>query len=386
MTTTYAAQKLVEHEYGDIVDAYAGKLMPSVQLPTFANTDKIFPVRTIAKGAGSLTLPYATNALTDLPIPSGGAVHDLFDYVSRNRLVGLLAMKDGEVVHEHYDIGLTPDTRWMSMSMAKSVSTTLVGAAIKDGFIGSVDDQLVKYMPDLAGSGYDGVSIRHLMQMTSGVKWDDTHTVADSERRTMLDLQVAQKHGEIMKLMASLPRIAEPGQVWNYSTGETHVVGALVHAATGKWLADYASEKIWAPMGMEHDAAWWLEAPDGLEVAGSGICATLRDYARLGLFALNEGVIDGEPVVPVKWFKEATEPRMAGTDSLNYGYMWWPVANREGDFSEGAYSARGIFGQYIYINPTRRIVLTILSCRAKPKFAEAIPDNDFFNAAAEAIG
>ncbi|WP_300379094.1 serine hydrolase [Henriciella sp.] len=331
-------------------------------------------------------IPSSPNWMSDFPIPSNGKVYDLYDYVSQNRLVGLLAIKDGEVVYEYHDQGITSDTRWMSMSMAKSVSTTLVGAAIKDGYIGGVDDQLVEYLPELNGSGYDGVSIRHLLQMTSGVKWDDTHTVESSERRTMLDLQVAQKPGEIMNFMASLPRIAEPGQVWNYSTGETHVVGALVRAATGKWLSDYCSERMWSRLGMQDDGAWWLESPGGLEVAGSGICATLHDYARLGLFALNEGVIDGEPVVPEGWFREATEPRMAGNDPLNYGYMWWPVPDRDGNFSERAFSARGIFGQYIYINPTRRIVLTVMSCRSKPKFSETIPDNDFFNAAVDALG
>ncbi|WP_300421692.1 serine hydrolase, partial [uncultured Hyphomonas sp.] len=333
-----------EPQFGDIVTAYAGKLMPDVQMHTFSHTHEIFPTRTIKAGDTVSALPYAATPLSDMPIQANGKSYDLFDYVSQNRLVGLLAIKDGHIVHEYYDQGIGPDTRWMSMSMAKSVSTTLVGTAIKDGFIDSVDDQLVKYLPELSGSGYDGVSIKHLLQMTSGVKWDDTHTVAESERRTMLDLQVGQKPGEIMKFMASLPRIAEPGTVWNYSTGETHVVGALVKAATGKWLSDYCSETMWSRLGMQADAAWWLESPDGLEVAGSGICANLLDYARLGLFALNGGVIDGESVVPEGWFTEATEPRMAGSDPLNYGYMWWPVPDRDGDFKEGAFSARGIFG------------------------------------------
>lgn len=371
---------------GDIVSAYAGKLMPNVQMRTFSNTHKIFPTRTIKKGDDVATLPHSRRPLQDMSISANGETYDLYDYISRNRLVGLLAIKDGEIAYEYLDDGLTSDTRWMSMSMAKSVSTTLVGAAIKDGHIAGVDDQLAKYMPNLIGGGYDGVSIRHLLQMTSGVKWDDTHTVANSERRTMLDLQIAQKPGEIMDFMSSLPRIAEPGDVWNYSTGETHVVGALVKAATGKWLSDYCSEIMWSRLGMQGDASWWLESANGLEVAGSGICATLHDYARLGLFALNRGVIDGEPVVPPGWFKEATEPRMAGAAPLNYGYMWWPVPDRDGDYSEGAFSARGIFGQYIYVNPTRNIVLTVLSCRAKPKFSEAILDNDFFNAAIDALG
>nr|WP_255536312.1 serine hydrolase [Pacificimonas pallii] len=297
-----------------------------------------------------------------------------------------MVVKDGQALLEHYDLGLSPETRWMSMSMAKSVATTLVGCAIKDGFIQNVDELLVTYLPQLRGGGYEPVSIRHLMQMTSGVDWDDTHTDAASHRRHMLALQVAQKGGAILDYMADRSSIAEPGERWNYSTGETHVVGALLKAATGKWLSDYFSEKIWSRIGTEHDAAWWLESPNGLEVAGSGICATMRDYCRFGLFALSGMTLDGEMVVPDDWFREATSIRAAGDDSLPYGYMWWPVPNREGSFDDGAFSARGIFGQYIYINPARNIVITTLSARAKPRYAEVILDNDFFNAVVADIG
>ncbi|WP_047806838.1 serine hydrolase domain-containing protein [Pelagerythrobacter marensis] len=369
-----------------IEQAYAGKLMPGEQVHLFRNTHRAFPCRRISRGDGPVAdLPQSASMIEDLPIRADGQEFDLYDYVSRNRLVGLLMMKDGKVVHERYELGIDASTRWMSMSMAKSVSTLLIGIAIRDGFIGGVDDMLTDYLPGLRGSGYDGVSIRHLMQMTSGVEWDDTHTDSRSHRRHMLDLQIGQEPDRIMTYMASLPRIAEPGTLWNYSTGETHVVGALVKAATGHWLADYASDKIWSRLGMEADAAWWLESPDGLEVAGSGICATLRDYARLGLFAMNDGRIEGEQVLPAGWIEESTVPREAGGNPLNYGYMWWPVPDAAGSFADGAFSARGIFGQYIYVNPAERVVLTVLSARSKPKFAEAILDNHFFNSAVEAL-
>lgn len=272
------------------------------------------------------------------------------------------------------------------MSMAKSIATTLVGAAIQDGSIGSVDDPLTRYLPQLKGGGYDSVSIRHLLQMTSGVRWDDTHTDPTSERRIMLDMQIAQQSGAILNFLSRQPRVAGPGTIWNYSTGETHVVGALIHAAVGRWCADYLSEKIWQPFGMESDASWWLEAPHGLEVAGSGINATLRDYARFGQFMLNDGVIGGTRVLPQGWVQEATQPRQVAGQQLNYGYMWWPVAARNGSFADGAYSARGIFGQYIYINPARQLVVVVLSARAKPKGSEVIADNDFFNSVVEASG
>lgn len=371
----------------DIVDAYAGKLFPGEQFATFSATERSFPTRTVARGAIPVAgLRYAEQKLADLSIVTDKENCDLVDYVSRNRLVGLTIVKDSTVLHERYESGLTPATRWISMSMAKSVATTLVGAAIHDRYIGGVDDPLTDYLPALRGSGYDGVSIRQLMHMTSGVEWDDTHTNPRSHRRHMLELQVGGRHGAIMEYMATLPRVAEPGRVWNYSTGETHVVGALVKAATGKWLADYLSEKIWSRVGMQSDACWWLEAENGLEVAGSGLCATMSDYVRFGLFALNGGTADGEQVVPGDWFKEAGGAARQGDQPLNYGYMWWPVPDRSGSFRDGAFSARGIFGQYIYINPARNLLVTVLSCRAKPKFAEAILDNDFFNAVADAIG
>ncbi|MGL3820671.1 serine hydrolase domain-containing protein [Sphingopyxis sp. R3-92] len=370
----------------NIVDAYAGKLFPNEQFATFSASEKSFPTRTVSRGTGVVAdLRYAATMLPDLPIVTDRESCDLIDYVSRNRLVGLTIVKDGAVVHERYEGGLGPDMRWISMSMAKSAATTLIGAAIVDGHIGGVNDPLTDYLPALRGSGYDGVSIRHLMRMTSGVEWDDTHTNPQSHRRHMLDLQVGGQHGAIMDYMATLPRIAEPGSVWNYSTGETHVVGALVKAATGKWLADYLSEKIWSRVGMQADACWWLEAPDGLEVAGSGLCATMRDYVRFGLFALNGGVAGGEQVVPEGWFADASGAHDSD-DAFNYGYMWWPVPDRSGSFRDGAYSARGIFGQYIYINPARSLLVTVLSSRAKPKYSEAILDNDFFNAVVGAIG
>ncbi len=365
--------------------AYAGKMLPDRQLRLFKDPAWVFSTRRIARGADVFPLPHADQSIAELPIRAAGNEYDLVDYVSRNRVVGLLILHRGRIVLEHYEAGLDRDSRWISMSMAKSVATTLVGAAIRDGFIRGVDDPLTRYLPELAGGGYEGVSVKHLLQMTSGVRWDDTHTDAASERRQMLEMQIAQQPGAILRYVGSQPRIAEPGSAWNYSTGETHVVGALLYAATGRWVADYLSEKIWAPFGMEHDALWWLESKQGLEVAGSGISATLRDYGRFGQFVLGGGVAGGKQVLPDGWIPEATAPRTVGGKQVDYGYMWWAVPGRDGRHDDGAFSARGIFGQYIYINPRRDIVVTVLSARAKPKGAEVIPDNDFFNSTVEAL-
>jgi len=365
--------------------AYEGKLMPGVQVQTFRNAQSLFATRIVRRGAAARPLPYVDAQLLDLQIASRGAQYDLYDYISRNRNAGLLVLKRGQIAFEHYEFGNDERTCWLSMSLAKSISTTLVGAAIQEGLIGSVEDPLTTYLPELEGSAYSGTSIRHLLQMTSGVRWDDGHIDPSTERRQMLELQISQQPGSILRYVAHQPRAAEPGTVWNYSTGETHVVGALLYAVTGRWVADYLSEKIWSKLGMEADATWWLEAPRGLEVAGSGFSATLRDYGRFGLFVLNDGIIDGRRVLPEGWVREVAIPREVGGKRVNYGYMWWPVPSADGSFADDAFSARGIFGQFIYINPREQVVIVVWSSRSKPRGAEVILDNDFFNAVVAAL-
>jgi len=383
------SEKRFENEPGTepslVRKTYEGKLLPGVQVQTFRNAQALFATRVVRRGEGTRPLPYASAPLVDLRISSRGDEYDLFDYISRNRSAGVLVLKRGEIAFEHYEFGNDERTQWLSMSLAKSISTTLVGAAIHDGHIGSIDDPLTAYLPELEGSAYSGTSIRHLLQMTSGVRWDDGHIDPSSERRQMLELQIRQQPGSILQYVAHQPRAAEPGTLWNYSTGETHAVGALLYAATGRWVADYLSAKIWSTVGMEANATWWLEAPQGLEVAGSGFSATLRDYARFGLFVLGDGVIDGQRVLPSGWVREGSIPRIVGGKRVDYGYMWWPVPSADGSFADDAFSARGIFGQFIYINPREEVVIVVWSSRSKPKGAEAILDNDFFNAVVAAL-
>ena len=321
------AQAGTDREREEQVDAdlvrrvYEGRLLPEAQVRAFRNGHRMFATRTVNRGAHTQRLERAEVPLTDVSIHTAGGDYDLYDYFSRNRVASLLVLTRGRIAFERHEFGNDESSRWMSMSMAKSISTTLVGAAIHAGAIGSVDESLTRYLPQLAGTAYDGVSIRHVLQMTSGVRWNDTHTDPRSERCRMLELQIQQQPDAILRYVAQLPRVAAPGTVWNYSTGETHVVGALLRAATGRWAADYLSEKIWSKLGMESDASWWLEAPAGLEVAGSGVSATLRDYGRFGLFILNDGVICGERVLPDGWVQEATAPRKIGGTRVDYGYM-----------------------------------------------------------------
>ena len=186
-------------------------------------------------------------------------------------------------------------------------------------------------------------------------------------------------------MMAALPRAAPPGTENNYNTGETLVAGEIIRAATGMPLAEYLSERIWKKVGMEADANWWLDAPGGIEIAGSGLSATLRDYGRFARFVLEDGCIDTRRVVRAGWFAESTARTTTRGVPRGYGYQWW-LPDRADPVHEGAFLAMGIFGQRIYLNPTRRLAIVALCARPKPSDAHVVEDLAFFGAVARALG
>jgi hypothetical protein len=370
---------------GTVRQVYDGTLTSDIQVSTFRNIDRLFPVRVVKRGSIVLALPRAPKPLSKVEFSSGGKSYDLIDYMALNRVTALLVLKDGKIAYEDYEMGNTENTRWMSMSMVKSITSSLMGAAIQDGHIKSIDDPVTRYVAKLKGSAYDGVSIRYLLQMASGVKWDETYTDPASDRRRMLDAQIAQRPGAIMDLMAKLPRAGAPGTIWNYSTGETFVAGAVVRSAVGRPLAEYLSEKIWTKAGMEADATWWLESPDGLEIGGSGLSATLRDYGRFGLFLMNGGVAGGKRILPEGWVGAAGSSKSVGGKIVDYGYMIWPFSAGSGAANQGAFQALGIYGQHIYVNPREHVVIVVWGALPKPTGKETIADEDFFAAATAAL-
>ena len=367
-------------DIGTVRQIYDGKLYPDIQVNTFRNIDRLFPTRTVARGSVVSELPLSKQPLKDFAYNVDGQRYDLYDVLSMNRVSGLLIIQNGEIVFEKYLLGNTPDTRWMSMSVVKSITATLIGAAIQDGFIRSIDDPIVTYLPRFNGTVYDGVTVKHLLQMSSGVAWNETYTDPASDRRRMLEAQLSQQPDAVLNLMASLPRAAAPGTVWNYSTGETQVAGALVRAATGKPVAQYLSEKIWSKLGMQADANWWLQSAEGLEVGGSGLSATLRDYARLGLFWLHDGVIKtaahSERVLPEGWMKTAGSRQSIGGKTVDYGYMLWPMHGN-------SYAAEGIFGQYLFVDPDAKLVVAMWSAQSKPLYRAGLNEYRFLQALSE---
>lgn len=374
-----------DEKIGTVEQIYDGALLPDDAVSTFRNIDRLFPTRTIKAGGKILELPKADKQLTNVEFKVGDKDYDLYDFMALDSMTALLVLKDGKIAYETYQRGNTEKTRWMSMSVAKSITSTLTGIAIKDGLIAGLDAPVVDYVPALKGSAYDGVSVKDVLMMSSGVKWNETYTDAASDRRALLKAQIGQEPGSAMKLMAGLPRAADPGTVNNYSTGETQVLGEIVHGAVKKPLADYLSEKIWVPFGMESDATWWLDSPDGVEIGGSGISAVLRDYGRFGLFFLNDGKIDGKSILPDGWVKEASLPtKLKNGEKLDYGYMWW-TGWTDASIKDGAFAAVGIQGQNIYINPAKNVVIVTFGAQPKPTGQEPIDPMEFFDAVAAAL-
>jgi len=317
------------------------------QIVRFRNWWRLYPGRTIHAGDAVRELPVSLTDLSELRYEVDGQTYTLDDYKLNYHAAGLLVIKDGEIKHEFYGMGNDEDTRWISFSMSKSVTSMLLGAAIKDGYIKSVDDKVSDYLPLLKNSSYDDATLRDVLQMASGVAWNEDYTDMNSDVASYPDMDLVA----MMNYLGSKERVADPGQVFNYNTGETDLVGAIVRAAIGNNLSSYLQYKIWQPYGMEADAVWSTHGPAG-ERGGCCLNVTLRDYGRIGLFALNDGVLpDGTRVLPEGWMEESTTPSPA---SDGYGYLWWLPG-------DGSYDARGIFGQGIHINPETNLVIVVLS-------------------------
>lgn len=275
---------------------------------------------------------------------------DLDAYLAANRTAGIVILQDGKVRLERYEMDFRPDGRWTSFSVAKSLTSTLVGAAVKDGAIRSLNDPVSDYVDELKGSAYDGVTVEQVLTMTSGVDWNEDYDDPNSDV-AQFDLQApVEGKSSLATYMATLGRAHPAGEVWNYSTGETNLIGVLVSRATGRELAGYLSEKVWAPFGMEQDATWLL-GKDGHEISGCCIQASVRDFARFGQFILEGGKAGGQDVLPEGWLAAATVKQAdIGSPGEGYGYQWWT-------WDDGAFQADGIFGQGIFIDPNRNLVI-----------------------------
>lgn len=318
----------------------------------FAHWDSVYSGRQVARGPRVHELP--SGKPLDALMPGTPGAKALDEYIADQKVAGLIILQSGAVRLERYALEYGATGRWTSQSVAKAVTSTLVGAALKDGFIANLDDPVTKYIVALRGSAYDSVTIRQLMTMTSGVKWNEDYTDPASDVARFFSEPVERGVNATVSYMRKLPREAPPGTTWVYKSGETHLLGVLVTSATRQTLSEYLSTKIWAAYGMEQPAVWATDRTHH-ELAGCCLQAALRDYARFGQFVLDGGRIDGESIVPDGWFEEATRKHFATHDpDRGYGYQWWT-------FEGGGFAAIGIHGQLIYIDPARQLVVAMNS-------------------------
>jgi CubicO group peptidase (beta-lactamase class C family) len=307
--------------------------------------ERIFPTSTVRRGAHAKPLALAPMRY-DVRYIYKGQTWSTDRFMKHNRVAGLLILKDGKIAMERYAMGQKPIDRWESFSVTKSITSTLIGAAIEDGYIHGLDDKVSDYLPELRGSVYDDVTIRNLITMTSGVKWSERYTDPHSDVAKFAQLIYEFSSSPELRYMAGLGRAHPPGKVFNYNTGETSLAGFLVERATHKSLAEYLSEKIWKKIGADRNAEW-MEDLRGHDIGGCCLSMTLRDAGRFGQFILDGG--DG--VLPKDWVKDATRKQIDSDNGrLGYGYMWWTR-------KDGTFAALGFFGQMIYIDPKNKIVI-----------------------------
>lgn len=314
----------------------------------FKRAADIYPARRVAASDTPLPLPSAPADLSDITYSVDGQPYSLDDFTDMPGNIGLIVIRDGDVLFERYQRGNDEDSVWISFSVTKSITSMLIGAAIQDGYIKSVDEPVANYLPRLRGTGYERATIRDVLQMSSGIAWNEDYADPESD--------VAKAGGAngiaLVQYLAGLDFDHPPGTVFNYNTGETNLVGEILRSAIGNNASTYLQKKIWQPYGMANDAWWLLGDEDGAELGGCCLNMTLRDYARVGLFALADGVLpDGTRVLPAGWMEASTSP---SAGEAGYGYLWWL-------FGEGSYAALGIFGQTIFIDPASNSVIAIHS-------------------------
>lgn len=330
----------------------------------FRNMARFVPTSTVQTVAEPTPLPRAERAI-EFAGEFMGERLALPTFLARSNTSAFLVLKDGAVVFEQYLHGDTPESQHISFSVAKSFTSALIGIAIHEGFIGSVDDSIRQYLPELTSATFDDVRIEHVLQMSSGLQFDENYSDPDSDINKMIQLVQTMSYLEYIN---TLERAHEPGTFNHYASVNTQLLGILLTRVTGKSLTAYTEEKLWRPMQAEQPAAWMLDE-QSYELAMGGLAASARDYARLGLLYLNKGRAHGRQVIPETWVETSVtpdEPHLMPGDNPNssntagYMYQWWTPRRWDGDFL-----ARGIWGQTIYVHPRHRVVIVKLAADQK---------------------
>ena len=311
----------------------------------FSNMDTAFLTTPVSRGSGDVS-----------PLPVGDELtlsSEAEAWMKTRSVTSLLVMQGGKIRYEGYFLGTAPDDRRISWSVAKSYLSALLGVLVEEGAIASLDDPVTKYAPLLKGSAYDGASIRNVLNMASGVIFDEDYLDYDSDINRMG--RVLALGGALDDFAASLSEsFVSPGETWQYVSIDTHVIGMVIRGATGRDVAGLLSQKIIEPLGLEQDG-YYVTDGEGVGFVLGGLNFITRDFARFGQMILQNGEYDGKQVVPADWIARSTvasAPTAPG--ETGYGYQWWMAA----DAQEGEFFGRGIYGQYLYFDQPRGVLIT----------------------------
>ena len=302
-----------------------------------------------------------------------GNTLNLHQLLGATHTSALLVIKKGEVRFEQYWLSGGRNVQLISMSVAKSFISALVGISQAEGHIGDLEEPIDKYVHVLKGSAYEGVRIKDVLQMSSGIAFNEDYGDFDSDiNRWGRGFALGSPQDDFA---ASLTRGREPGTLNHYVSIDTHVLSMVLSRATGKSVTDYMQEKLYQPLGMEYDGYWIVDG-DGKEMALGGLNLTLRDFAKLGSLYLHNGALDEKQIVPTEWVKVSTAadaPHIQPEENdFGYGYQWWLPLSEDGE-----YMAMGVYGQYIYVNPVNNTVIVKLSANPHYNDLSYIPSSDY---------
>lgn len=335
---------------------------PAQQIVGYRSRIYIRPHRAVQRGKAVHGLPIAIRQISP-HWTWDGAPMDVDRYMDEHSASGVIVLKDGARILERYGLGRTAEDRWQSHSVAKSVTAILVGAALQDGYIKSLDTPITEYIPELNGSAYDGVTGRQLLTMTSGVRWNETYSDSNSDDTGQFREPFVNGLDPLVSYMRRLSRAARPGSKFLYKGADPNLAGVMVSRAIARPLSEYLSDKLWRPYGMEKDAFWEVNAA-GQEYAHGCIQMTLRDFARIGQFMIEGGKAGGVQVLSSSFMADATRSEVTlpakqrAQGNIGYGYFWW--------IQKDSYAAIGYGGQVIFVYPKDKIVISVNSAWLEP--------------------
>jgi CubicO group peptidase (beta-lactamase class C family) len=332
---------------------------PKYRVGAFSHLDEIYATRQVNRA----TTPWKFKCSgVEIRYPFRGNQLSPIDYLSRNPITGLLIAQDDEILFEHYQYGRSDRDRFVSQSIVKSITGMLIGIAISEGAIKSVDDIAETYVPGFKDTEYGRTPIRDLLHMSSGVDFGEDKDGGHDLNRLWNDMVIGDpifKKGTTNSIVQFNRRIAPPGTRYHYASIEPDVLGMVLHNAINKAASDYLQEKVWKPIGAEADAKWLVDA-EGIEVAHFGFNAVLRDYARLGRLLAHDGAWEGKQIIPAQWMIDATTVRDSdgyllpgrAMKKFGYGYLLWLFPGNRRQFALVGYK-----GQYICVDPVSRLVM-----------------------------